>query len=186
MPERSWSSIPFRAFPSPGAVPPLGGLLPSCRYERAAQAGPRVHLRRPGTTRSTDCLTSRKVMQVRHFAYPDPRLECRLQGVTPRGESVASSRSLSASRAARCSPGFRFLSRALPPNVAADHGRSRGPVILPRAWRLQRSRPRPEGRSGHARRRAPRSLDNVGAGSRSRKRRADPHEVHLPRPHPSR
>jgi len=30
VPERSWSSTPFRAFPSTGAVAPLGALLPSC------------------------------------------------------------------------------------------------------------------------------------------------------------
>jgi hypothetical protein len=125
MPERSWSSVPFRAFPSPGAMPPLGGLMPSCRYERSAQLGPRVQLRRPGTSRSTDCLTSRKVMQVRRHADPNPRLECRLQGFAPRDESVADARCLSASRVARCSPGFRCLSRVLPLDVAPCSDRSR-------------------------------------------------------------
>lgn len=31
-PERSWSSLPCRAFPSSGAATPLGALVPSCRW----------------------------------------------------------------------------------------------------------------------------------------------------------
>jgi hypothetical protein len=67
-----------------------------------------------------------KVLQARRSAGPDPRLESRLQGFAPRDESVAFARCLSAPRGARCSPGFRFLSRVLPQGVAPCHGRSRG------------------------------------------------------------
>jgi hypothetical protein len=42
MPERSWSSVPFRAFPSPGAVTSLDALLPSCRSRRPPSIRPRL------------------------------------------------------------------------------------------------------------------------------------------------
>jgi hypothetical protein len=81
MPERSWSSIPFRAFPSPGAFAPLGAALPSCRSPPRGHLGPRssVVTARPGL---------RAALPV-HAGRARPFGEVRLQGFAPRDESVA-------------------------------------------------------------------------------------------------
>jgi hypothetical protein len=48
VPERSWSSLPFRAFPTAGAVTPLDVLLPSCR---SPSSGPRARALSRGSAR---------------------------------------------------------------------------------------------------------------------------------------
>jgi hypothetical protein len=101
---------PFRAFPSPGAVAPLDAHKPSCRSvsPRAAMhtgnpecvtATPRPLMRRDDALR--DAL-HRPVTGNRRSLPRRPRL----QGFTPRGESVAH-REPGRLAGARCSPGFQ-------------------------------------------------------------------------------
>jgi hypothetical protein len=101
---------PFRAFPSPGAVAPLDAQMPSCRSvsRRAAlhsgkpdcvTATPRPLMRRDDALR--DAL-HRPVTGNRRSLPRRPRL----QGFTPRGESVAH-REPGRLAGARCSPGFQ-------------------------------------------------------------------------------
>jgi hypothetical protein len=86
--------LPFRAFPSPGAVPPLGGHMPSCRWpDRRGRWTPGANPWRPRQHRSrsrgasqqfaTHCATRSRPATV-------PADRGRLQGVAPRSESVAS------------------------------------------------------------------------------------------------
>lgn len=90
MPERSWSSIPFRALSSSGAVTPLGVLMPSC------------HSPRPLTTGTEILSWLRSLVKV----APAWGLVVWLQGLAPRNELVAIAADFLGRLRARCSPGF--------------------------------------------------------------------------------
>jgi len=86
VPERSWSSCPYRAFPSPGAVAPLGADVPSCRSTvRPGPEGPRP------TEATSSCRSGRFMKRpgARRRDGSEVSHARRLQGFAPRGESVA-------------------------------------------------------------------------------------------------
>jgi hypothetical protein len=112
MPERSWSSFPFRAFPSSGAVAPLDAPLPSCRSP-ASNRRTASRRKRRGTAADRAGVTPRpreisSRPSAAHSSVVVSRV--RLQGLAPRSESVASPRRLG-QRRARCSPGVLTSTR---------------------------------------------------------------------------
>jgi hypothetical protein len=99
---------PFRAFPSPGAVAPLG--------VRCPPAVGRLRMpHEPAGPTATPCPTTRHDNPTRESnrrpftAISQPTKPARLQGLAPRDESVAPPRRLGRRRA-RCSPGLRTWS----------------------------------------------------------------------------
>jgi len=112
--------MPFRAFPSPGAVSASRrpDALLSLPTDRAC--GPEGPLAKPGDTALDWLPLFAKGRQVRRDLDPDPRPVSRLQGVAPRDESVARTQCLSAPRAARCSPGISVPLQGAPPRRRAS------------------------------------------------------------------
>jgi len=90
VPERSWSSKPFRAFSSTGAVPPLGGLMPSCPSP-VPRSPPDVCPRILQILRAAGCVRPLRVAS--RLCSP-----VRVRRDIPRWLDR---------RSARCSPGFR-------------------------------------------------------------------------------
>jgi hypothetical protein len=123
MPERSWSSQPFRAFPSSGAVAPLDALMPSCRSPTRRSERSKERLESLGGGHAARREVTRTPRLVRSRPFPRPARQVRLQGVAPRDESVANLWRLGLGLA-RCSPGFDDLSRRCTNAASRRHRRA--------------------------------------------------------------
>jgi hypothetical protein len=113
-PERSWSSRPFRAFSSSGAVTPLGARCPPAIRHHNRVASP-LH---------------RRSMERCGCGSADRRGRAWLQGLAPRSESVAAAAGVSAADPLAALLGFGSL-QGIPSATARP---MLPPGILPRAF----------------------------------------------------